>query len=53
MGFRSFEIDVHDHKNGVISGCKSLYITHGNTKVNNWDLKKAMEVLNKYGFLFS
>lgn len=50
MGFRDFELDVHsDSKYGY--GCGSLYVTHGFTAVNNWDLRKGFEVVAKYGFL--
>lgn len=48
MGFRCFEIDVHD---GTFHS--RLYITHGGNKVNDWDMVKAFEIIAKYAFAFS
>lgn len=40
------EIDIWKKGNKLI-------ITHGNTAVNKWELNRAFEVINDYGFRWS
>lgn len=46
MGIRSLEIDVWEDN-------KLLYVHHGHTRVDKWDLCLAFDVLKNYGFLYT